>query len=238
MVHLAQSCIECKFALASLAMTDDASNLANAPDEGRVARRRAKVRQRILEVAEELMLERGVDAVTIDEITEAADIARRSFYHHFEGKNDVLVPIARTRTKALNRRVDRIVTKLEDPAEIVGTAMRMTLRALGDDPLCSWFVLHSGLPQERLHEGVGQSGMRDVAKGIESGRFRVFNSEAARVTLSGAFIAVLSAYVDGKLSESDLDDAVEQLLGLLGVKAAEAREIAHRPLRRLRRSAA
>ena len=62
---------------------------------GRVARRRAQARQRILDAAEKLMAERGVDGVTIDEIANAADIARRSFYHHFESKYDVLVPIAR-----------------------------------------------------------------------------------------------------------------------------------------------
>jgi AcrR family transcriptional regulator len=209
-----------------------------ADEPGRVARRRARVRHRILEAAEALMLERGVEAVTIDEITDAADIARRSFYHYFEGKNDVLVPIARARTRALNQKVDRIVAKLDDPAEVMATAMRHALRALGADPLCSWFVLHSGLPQERLQEGLGESGMRDAMRGIESGRFRVANPEVLRLVLSGGFISVLSAYVDGKLDDGDLDDAVESFLRLLGIDLDEAHEISHRPLRRMRRSAA
>ena len=85
------------------------STIPNVATEGRVARRRAQVRQRILDVAEQLMTERGVEAVTIDEIADAADIARRSFYHHFATKHDVLVPIARARTRSLNRRIDRLV---------------------------------------------------------------------------------------------------------------------------------
>ncbi len=205
---------------------------------GRVARRRAKVRQRILAVAEQLMVERGVDAVTIDEIAAAADIARRSFYHYFDSKHDVLVPIARSRTKALNRRVDRIVAKLDDPAQVMATAIRYTLRALPEDPLCCWFVLKSGLPQERLQEGVGESAMRDAMRGVEAGRFRIDNPEVIGLALAGAFISVLSAYVDGKLAEADLDDAAEHMLRMLGIEADEADEIAHRPLRRLRRSAA
>ena len=52
------------------------SEIQIAAREGRVARRRALVRQRILEAAEQLMTERGVDDVTIDDITDAADIAR------------------------------------------------------------------------------------------------------------------------------------------------------------------
>ena len=41
-------------------------------EPGRVERRRARVRQRVLKVAEELVRARGVDAVTLDEITDAA----------------------------------------------------------------------------------------------------------------------------------------------------------------------
>ena len=40
---------------------------------------------------------------------DAADIARRTFYHHFECKHEMLVPIARARTKALNRRIDELL---------------------------------------------------------------------------------------------------------------------------------
>ena len=175
------------------------------------------MRQRILEVAEKLMTERGVDAVTIDDIADAADIARRSFYHHFDSKHDVLVPIARARTKALNERIDRLVATIDDPAEVMATAMRHGLRALTSDPLCSWFVLNSGLPHQRLHEGLGESGMRDAARGVEAGRFQVDNAEVVRLLVSGAFIAVLGARVERKLDDDDLDDAVEHLLRLLGV---------------------
>ena len=75
----------------------------------RVERRRARVRQRIVEAAEDLTESRGVDGVTIEDITEAADVARRTFYHYFESKHDVVVPIARARTRELNRRIDRVV---------------------------------------------------------------------------------------------------------------------------------
>jgi hypothetical protein len=41
---------------------------------------------------------------------------------------------------------------------------------------------------------------------------------------------VISARVDGKLRDEDLDDAVEYALRLLGVPAVEAQGIAHRLL--------
>jgi AcrR family transcriptional regulator len=197
---------------------------------GRVERRRARVRRQLLEAAETLMLARGVDAVTVEEITEAADIARRSFYHHFDSKNDLLVPIARARTKSLNRRIDRLIAEVRDPAEAVSIALRHTFRGIPEDPLCAWFVLRSGLPYERLLEGIGESGIRDVARGVAAGRFAVDNAGAGSTLLVGSLIAVSSARVEGKLRDGDLDDAVEYALRLLGVPAVEALAIAHRPL--------
>ena len=200
---------------------------------GRVARRRARVRQQLLEAAEELIAERGVEGVTIEDITAAADIAPRSFYHHFDSKHDILVPLARERTKGLNRRIDELVDEIEDPAEMMATGMRHGFREIGRDPLCRWFVRNSGLPHARIYEGLADSGMRDAIRAVEAGRFHLANADIVKLLTSGAFIAVVGAQVDGALSDSDLDDAVEHLLRLFGLDKADAHDIAHRPLRKL-----
>ncbi len=179
------------------------------------------------------MRSRGVDAVTIEDITEAADIARRTFYHYFDSKNDALVPIARARTKDLNRRIDQTVALIDDPAEVISVALRHTLRSMPEDPLCAWFIFRSGLPQKRLREGIGESGTRDVRRGIESGRFVVANTEAVTTLMSGVVIGALNDRLEGVLSDSDLDDVVEYVLRLLGVPMDEARDIAHRALSEL-----
>lgn len=209
--------------------THAARETENRPP-GRVERRRARVRERILEAAAELTRSRGVDVVTIEDITEAADVARRTFYHYFESKNDVVVPIARARSRELNRRIDRAVERVEDPAELISIALRHTLRSMPEDPLCAWFIFRSGLPQQRLREVLEESGRRDVSRGVETGRFAVTNEAATSSILSGAMIGALSGRLEGNLDDDDLDDAVECLLRLLGVPAAEAQEIAHRPL--------
>lgn len=196
----------------------------------RVARRRDRTRQRILEVAEDLVRARGVEAVTVDDITEAADIARRSFYHHFRSKHELLVPIARAHTRSLNRRIDRLIEKVEDPAEVVSIGMRHTLRGLVADPLCAWFILRSGLPHDRLREGIGESAARDLERGVDTGRFLLGNARVLGDMLGGAVVGVLSAHLQGTLGEADLDDVVEYMLRVLGVPPQDARDIAHRDL--------
>lgn len=55
----------------------------------RVARRRARTRQRIFTEAMRLFAERGFDAVTVADITEAADIGKGTFFTYFPSKSDV-----------------------------------------------------------------------------------------------------------------------------------------------------
>lgn len=56
---------------------------------GRVARRRAETRERIFVEAMRLFAERGVDQVTVADITEAADIGKGTFFTYFPSKADV-----------------------------------------------------------------------------------------------------------------------------------------------------
>ena len=68
------------------------------------SQRRASTREAILNAAQELFDRRGFAATTVDEITAAADVAKGTFYQHFETKDEIL--------RALIRRYQS--TSLED----------------------------------------------------------------------------------------------------------------------------
>ncbi|QES10191.1 TetR/AcrR family transcriptional regulator [Streptomyces venezuelae] len=57
----------------------------------RVRRTRAALRQALVE----LVLDKGFHAVTVEEITERADVGRATFYAHYRDKEDLLVGIVR-----------------------------------------------------------------------------------------------------------------------------------------------
>jgi len=57
--------------------------------EPRNARRKRETRERLLDAALRLMAERGMAGVTINEITEAADVGFGSFYNYFESKEAI-----------------------------------------------------------------------------------------------------------------------------------------------------
>ena len=54
------------------------------------ARKRQQTRERLTRAAMALFLERGFEATTLDDIAVAADVSRRSFFHYFASKEDVV----------------------------------------------------------------------------------------------------------------------------------------------------
>ena len=59
----------------------------------RVARRRARTRERILSTAASLFAARGVDQVTLTDITDEADVSRGNLYSHFDSKEALVVAV-------------------------------------------------------------------------------------------------------------------------------------------------
>lgn len=66
---------------------------AAAPPSPRVQRRRAEARDRILAVAAQRFADSGPDAVRLDEVADAADVARGTLYSHFRTKDQLLCAI-------------------------------------------------------------------------------------------------------------------------------------------------
>jgi AcrR family transcriptional regulator len=63
---------------------------AAAGPSGLRERKRQQTRERLTRVAMALFLERGFEATTLDDIAAAADVSRRSFFHYFASKEDVV----------------------------------------------------------------------------------------------------------------------------------------------------
>ena len=61
---------------------------------GRRQRRRAETRERIFRAALGLFAEHGFTATTVEEITEAADVGKGTFFNYFRNKEDVLSTLA------------------------------------------------------------------------------------------------------------------------------------------------
>jgi AcrR family transcriptional regulator len=204
------------------------SGAATVPTRGQ--RRRQQTRARIIAAAERLMRQRGVESVTIQDITEAADVGHGSFYLHFASKADVLRPLIEILGERIHERVDRTTRGDPDPALRLATGIRIALRSISEDPIWKWYVFQSGTPYRQLAEGMGTPPLTDMNRGVASGRFQVTDLRATWSFVDGALIGVLTAWNQGLLNGNAAEITAELVLRSLGVPSEEAARIAREPL--------
>lgn len=81
-----------------------AEAVPSAPEQLK-ARKRQVVRDALSDAAAELFRIRGFEAVTVEEIAQAAGVSRRTFFRYYESKEDVMV-------ERLDRDGERFITEL------------------------------------------------------------------------------------------------------------------------------
>ena len=105
------------------------------------AERRAKTREQILDAAEQLFADHGVDGATIDDIAEAADLARGTFYYNFKTKDDVVMALAK---RDLRKQAVRSLKKLDDDGSSIETLRELLAGA------CRWYKKNRHLAETVL----------------------------------------------------------------------------------------
>lgn len=214
---------------------------ADAAREPRGARRKRETHEKLVVAAFRLIAERGVDAVAINEITEAADVGFGSFYNHFPSKDAIYEEVFRRVFDEFGEALDRLTGELEDPADVVAVSVRHTILRAQAEPLWGRFVLRESLTPRGLTGGLTVRLLRDVHQGIARKRFAVRDPVMATAMAGGtvmASIALQSAatHAAAPLKRLGLDTkeiaerAAATVLRGLGVGLADATRVARRRL--------
>jgi len=88
------------------------------------SQRRASTRAAILTAAEGLFDRRGFAATTVDEITAAADVAKGTFYQHFETKDEILRALIRRYQSTSLAEVERQLSTGSHPLQLGASLVR------------------------------------------------------------------------------------------------------------------
>src|ERR1700677_1660123 len=142
---------------------------------GRRNRRAAETRLRLFRCALQLVAERGLPRVTIEDITEAADVGKGTFFNYFESKDHVLAAM-----------VDVDLDKVREALELakagkrsIQSVVRRCFEQIADEhnrspELARAFIssfIGSGVVRQQLDRGVSDE-RRMVAQIVEIGQQR------------------------------------------------------------------
>ena len=229
----------------SLAKVPAAGRESTATRSPRVARRKLETRLRLLDAAFALVAEKGMDSVTITEITNAADVGFGSFYNHFDSKEGIFAALVEWLFEEFATTLDRLATGLSDPAEAIAVSVRHTLLRAYREPVWGQLLIREGLSTRVLSRGLGQRLMRDAKRGVSERRFMVADELMCVFSVIGTVVAAIAAelHLSGSSKravrarkalrsrhEKFAESTAAIVLQAFGLKRTEAERIAHRPL--------
>ncbi len=85
-----------------------------ASDQGRVARRRARVRADLLAAARQVFTTQGYQDATIADVTQFADVATGTFYLHFQDKEELFVAVVEEGLHAIRDEIHAALSEQPD----------------------------------------------------------------------------------------------------------------------------
>ena len=202
------------------------------PRTPRPDRRRARSRAALLRAAQELLAEDGRRDVSIQEITDRADVGFGTFYGHFESKDELFDAALRDILERHGRMLDTVTAGMDDPAEVYIASIRLTGRLATTYPQMARVLTHSGLAYVVADEGLAPRARRDLRAAVDAGRFDAPHPEILQAAVGGALLGLLAYLEDhpGVDAGQATDELAVGLLRMLGMTRRQAASLVARPL--------
>jgi AcrR family transcriptional regulator len=96
-------------------------SMAKKPKVTRQQRRLSATRLKLLSAARSVFVEKGLDATTIADITERADVGKGTFYYHFKNKDGVVAELIRDLLGELVAAIENRCSAISDVSELLDT---------------------------------------------------------------------------------------------------------------------
>lgn len=203
----------------------NALQLARRAEQGE--RRRAETRAKLMRAAYRLFADHGIDAPTIDDIVEAAGVARGSFYNHFESRETIFAAVADEIATGINAMIAPQLEVLTDPAERVSVALRIFVHFAVLDRGRGWILLRTMPLIGPLNPDMKAFIEAEFTRAVVSGRFRGKSVATVIDMALGVLIMTINRMLTDSVDDSYIQDAAEGFLVAMGLDDREAEAIAH-----------
>lgn len=194
------------------------------------AERRERTRQRLIESALTVFIEKGPDETVIDDFIAAAGVSRGTFYNYFSTTGELLYAVASGMSDEILQIVDPIVLGFEDPVHrfSCGTRLYMTMAVR----YAAWgrFITRVGTRIASRGQLIEAYLTRDLKDAMRQGRVRADDLLVARDLVLGSIFYGIETMLTEKTIEEHPEHLMRSILIGLGMDPGEAREVANMPL--------
>lgn len=173
-------------------------SLSNKPMP-RGGRQRQRTRSALLNAGEQLFASRPVESVTVDQIVDAAEVAKGSFYNHFEDKEAFADAVYELIQGDIEYHVYVANQDIADPSQRAARALCTVVRYARHHPerlLATLSLARRASETEPLNAGLAA----DIRHGLEHGDMRGVNVSTGILVMIGL---IRSAIMQAMLVETD-----------------------------------
>ncbi|WP_284778022.1 TetR/AcrR family transcriptional regulator [Agrobacterium sp. lyk4-40-TYG-31] len=197
--------------------------------EGRVARRQRRNREALLKAGHEVISEKGIDAATMLEIAERADVASGTIYNYFKSKDELAIAVLELVMEQLAARIENVTNTFEDPAQVYAYGVRTVLETATGDMRWRQLLDRSEVIANATFHRMGPFAIRDIRNATAAGRFSTPDPDLTWRMTCFAIVGVSLAMIKDSSSAPSLDEVVVRLLCMAGMSETDSRELAKRP---------
>ena len=191
--------------------------------------RAARTKAALVAAGQRLFSQRPIDAVTIDDIVQAAEVGKGSFYNHFTDREALGRAIKAQVRTSIESAVTQANAGVDDPARRLARAVCTYLRFALDEPEQAGVLVHIHAGHTSLTAPLNRGLVEDLETGLASGRFDVATVESGVLYVLGVTQLALVRIVqepNPALATSLSQQMCALVLRGLGLPGAEATQIA------------
>jgi AcrR family transcriptional regulator len=209
--------------------------MTQAAPGNRLDRRKARTRAALVSAARALLTSRDPGEVSIQEITDAADVGFGSFYNHFMSKQELFEAAVDEVIEEHGAMLDQITADIRDPAEVFAASVRITARFPKTQPEMAKIIDRVGPRYLTASHGLAPRALRDLQHAKDAGRLTFADPTVAIACAGGALLGVMHLGLlapEPSAIDHAADELAVNLLRMFGLADDDAREVAGRPLPR------
>ncbi len=199
-------------------------------------RRRSRTREALLAAGRILFAQRDVDAVSIDEIVNLAEVAKGSFYNHFADKEAFAREIGAEVRNRIEDQIIKATAGVQDPALHVALGMCVFAHFAhtSRDGARVLYKLNDG--STMIEAPINRRICDVVRRGLDAGRFRDLDLQFGVLLVMGQTVITVRHMLEERRVTPPPEVArtmAQTMLRALGVPLAEARRLSTRAARQV-----
>lgn len=188
---------------------------------------RIRTRKKLIDSVQRLIAVKGFEQMTIEDITNGADVGFGTFYNHFHSKEDIASALFLEKNHEIARMIGTINESEPDRALSITYIQKLFLTQAIQNEIWGWFIVRSHSTHKVMSDSFNEQAISDISEGVAQGRFNLTCIEtAAQITIAG-LIAAMRSLLEGEAAPNTVSNTIECFMRMYGLTPEEAREIAN-----------